>query len=146
VAELLRTKDRARRFEVCRVLVRIEAAEAKKAVPPLIEMLRPDKVEDVEDEEATKERGKARELLAGMGKPAVKALLDALENDFSGGVRTTAVLNAAARLEVVKALTEIGAPAGSNDVLLVLARLQRNDSSAAVRQAAREARVKLQKK
>jgi hypothetical protein len=102
----------------------------------------------VDDEDAGKERQKARELLAQIGKPAVRPLVGALERRFSGGgVRTAAgILNGAARMEVIKTLVEMGPAARGNDVLLTLVEVQRSDPFPGVRQAAREARVKLQEK
>jgi hypothetical protein len=87
-------------------------------------------------------------LLVRIGKPAVRALVAALTRDFSGGGRTaTGILNGAARIEVIKALVEIGTPeAGSNDVLLALAGVERGDPFPAVRTEARQARAKLQRK
>jgi WD40 repeat protein/HEAT repeat protein len=144
---LLKHKDLAVRFESCQTLIRIEAAEIGKAVSTLIDVLRPAKAEDVEDED-DKDREKARELLASIGKPAIKGLVDALQNEFArGGARTPAgVVNGVARLEVIKVLTAMGKEAHRNDVLIALAAMERNDPFPGVRKAAREARVKLQRK
>jgi HEAT repeat protein len=148
VAALLRTKDRARRFEVCAVLIEIEAVEVKKVVTTLIDLLRADDSDALEDDDAKKEREKARDLLVQVGKPAVAPLAAALKNDFAGGGRrtTAGMLNAAARVEVIRTLVDIGAPAGANEVLLALAGLQKTDPFPDVRKAAREAFVKLQRK
>jgi HEAT repeat protein len=148
VAALLRTKERARRREVCAVLVEIEAAEVKKAVSTLIDLLRADDTDSLDDEDAKKEREKARDLLVQVGKPAVKPLTAALTRDFAGGGARApeGILNGAARREVIKTLVEIGTPAGANEVLLALAGLVKTDPFPAVRKAAREAYVKLQRK
>jgi WD40 repeat protein/HEAT repeat protein len=149
VAELLKHKDRAVRFEACKTLIRIGATEVKQAIPVLVESLRADKQEDLDEETpATKEREKAREMLVSIGKPAIKALVYALENEFVGGkaTTTTGIINGYARLEVLKVLIAIGPPAGRNDVLLVLAGVEKHDPFPVVRKTAREARVKLQRK
>ncbi len=146
VAALLKTKDRGRRFEVCAVLVKIEAEEVKKAIPILIGLLRADDAESLEDEDAIKERARARELLASIGKPAVRPLVSALGRRFLGSRGPEGVLNGAARMEAIKTLMEIGpSAAGSREVLQVLVELYK-DPFPGVRKAAREAYVKLQEK
>jgi hypothetical protein len=136
------------RFEVCKTLIQIEAAEVNKAIPILIDALHADNIEDLEDEDAAKEREKARDLLVSLGKPAVGPLVSALENQFAPGRpgTPTANLNAGTRLEVIKVLVGIGTPASRTDVLLALTEVQKNDPFAGVRKAAREARIKLQNK
>jgi WD40 repeat protein/HEAT repeat protein len=145
---LLKNKDLAVRFEVCKTLKLIDAKEVSKAVLVLIDALRPAKIDNLEEEDDDKDREKARELLVSIGKPALKGLLDALESEFAvGGARTQAgKLNAVARLEVIKVLTAMGADARRNDVLVALAKVERNDPFSGVRKAAREARVKVQRK
>jgi HEAT repeat protein len=149
LAKLLKEGNRTFRLNVCSVLAKTGAPEVSEAAPVLIDALKAEKVEDLEDEAATEERGKVRAVLVSMGKPAVKPLLMALEGEFAGGKAATPanLLKAHARLDVVKVLTEMGNPAaGSNDVLLMLARMERSDPAAAVRQAARTARIRLQRK
>ncbi len=144
---LLKDKDLAVRFDVCKTLIRIDAKEVSRAVSVLIDVLRPATAENVEEED-DKDREKARELLVSIGKPAIKGLVHALENEFAvGGARTQAgIINGVARLEVIKVLTAMGRDAHRNDVLVALAMLERKDPFSGVRKAAREARVKLQRK
>ena len=140
---------------VCRVLVRTGADEASKAVPILIEALKAEKVEELDDEQARQERARARSALVSLGKPAVRPLLQALQGEFAGGAEVNRlnrtipanVLKARARLEVIKAFQEMGSEdAGSNDVLLALARAQQRDAVREVREAARAAWLRLQRK
>jgi WD40 repeat protein/HEAT repeat protein len=152
LAEMLSHKEKSVRFDACRALISIKAPEVKKAVPILIAALRPEKMEEVDDEEkapeAAREREKVRDLLVPLGRSILKELVRALENDYArGSERTpTGVFNGVARLEIIRVLTAMGPVAGRNDVLLVLAAMQRGDPFSGVRKAAREARVKLQKK
>ncbi len=148
VAELLKHKDQSVRHDACETLFRTEAKEATQAVGALIDILRPSKEEDIEDEEVGKEREKAREMLVSAGKIALKSLVSALDTQFAGGKPRTVAgkLNGVGRLEVIKVLSAMGPTAGRNDVLLILAALERGDPFIGVRKAAREARVKLQRK
>jgi HEAT repeat protein len=144
---LLKDKDLAVRFDVCKTMMRIEAAELNKAIAALIDLLRPTKAEELEGEEDP-DRTKARELLVSIGKPAIKGLVDALQSDFARGRAGTpaGVANGVARLEVIKILAGMGRDASRNDVLVALAALERKDPYFGIRRAAREARLKLQKK
>ena len=81
-----------------------------------------------------------------IGKPAVRGLVAALQNDFLGGPRSpNGVANGRARYEVIRTLADMGPRARSNEVLLALAGIERSDGFPEVRLAAREARVKLQR-
>jgi WD40 repeat protein/HEAT repeat protein len=155
LAALLKDRDRGFRMTVCRVLAKTGAQEASKAVPILIDALKAEKLEEIDDDQAREERGRARSALVSLGKPAVKPLLQALEGEFAGGAEVNRlnvtipgnVLKARARLEVIKALKEMGsAEAGSNDVLLALARAQQRDAVRAVREEAKAAWLRLQRK
>jgi HEAT repeat protein len=147
LVELLKDKDQDLRLETSLVLAKIRAEEVDRALPILIKALKADKLEDLEDEDAKADRERVKKALVQLGKPAVKALADALEGTFAGGnPRTPAgFLKGAARLEVIGVLLEMGKPAGTNSVLLSLAHLERSDPFPAIKKAARAARVKLQK-
>jgi HEAT repeat protein len=148
VATMLKTKDPGSRLDACAILIDIKAAEVSRCIPLLIDLLKAEDTDALEDEDAKKVRDKARDLLATIGKPAVEPLREALTRDYaSREARTTAgKLNAAARREVIRTLIDIGPKGRTTQVMLDLARLQRIDPDPAVREAARDARARLQRK
>src|SRR5262249_18330028 len=148
LVDAVKDADPKLRLELCRVLIDVGAPELDKALPALIGMLKPERVEDVEDEEASKGREAVRQLVVRAGKPAGKHLLAAADRGFGGGTPRTAagILKGAARLEVVLALHAIGPKGRTPESLRVLAALERSDPFPAVRAATRKARVRIQEK
>jgi HEAT repeat protein len=141
-------EDRALGLAVCQVLVKSGAPEVEKALPVLIKELRPANLEDVDKGEAQDRRRHIRQLLIQTGKVSGGALARALTETFEGGnVRTPdGILRGMARLEVLKVVIEMGPPARTNSLMLALVQLEKSDPIPAVRQAAQQARRKLQEK
>jgi HEAT repeat protein len=138
-------KDPMVRLETAFTLVAIGADEVEKALPTLIAGL----VIDSDDAEQMERRERVSATLVRLGKPAAEPLATALHVQFAiGNWRTPAgIVRAAARLATIKVLVEMGPKeAGSNEVLLKLARLERDEPFREVRAAARAARLTLQKK
>ncbi len=127
------------RLDAATTLAAVEGSDATDAIPVLLDALRVDQLDDAEQ---AAERDRAIEALGRIGEPAVKPLLDALENDFTGGGLKTMKgrINAEARLAAVRALGAMGPAANTFKVLAELAKLARIDPSDAVRDAAKEAR------
>ncbi len=131
------------RMDAATALAAVEGSDAPDAVPVLMEALR---VDSLDDKEQAAQRDRAVEALGKIGEPAIRPLVDALETDFiGGGSGTKGKINADARLAAVKALGAIGAPADTAKVMTLLNRLARIDSSEAVRDAARDARMRIRK-
>jgi HEAT repeat protein len=138
-------KDPMVRLETAFTLAAIGADEVDKALPTLIAGL----VIDSDDAEQLERRERVSTTLVRLGKPAAEPLATALHVQFAiGNWRTPAgIVRAAARLATIKVLVEMGPKeAGSNEVLLKLARLERDEPFREVRAAARRARLTLQKK
>ncbi len=144
LAELLKDEDKALRFEVCLTLVDIQAEEVEQAVPVLIQALQ---VENPEDVEAIQTKEKAKQALAKVGKPAISPLIKALEKDFFGGGPRAplGIIKGAARLEVLNTLALMGPKAKTAEVMLALARTEKQDPIPDVRLAARQLRALIQK-
>ncbi len=106
---LLKEGNRKSRLAICLVLGKIEADEAKQAVPFLVGLL---KVDNEGDAEAVEIQNAAKETLVKIGEPAINDLLKALTNDFAGGSLMTpeGIGRATGRLAAVQTLEMIGAP------------------------------------
>ena len=132
------------RLDAATTLAAIAGPDAGDAVPVLLEGLRVDQLDDAEQ---MAERNRAIEALGRIGEPAVKPLVDALENDFTGGGLHSMKgrINTEARLAAVKALEAMGPAANTFKALAALTNLQRLDPSEAVREAAKEARTRIRK-
>ncbi len=132
------------RLDAAATLAAVEGPDATDAIPVLLDGLRVDQLDDAEQ---AAERDRAVEALGRIGEPAVKPLLDALDDDFAGGGLKTMKgrINAEARVAAVKALGAMGPPANTGRVLAALSTLQRIDPSDAVRDAAKEARTRIRK-
>ena len=146
LAALLKDGDRKARLAICLVLGKIGAEESKQALPFLVGLL---KVENLEDEEAKKDRETAKQTLIQIGEPAVDELLKALAGDFAGGNPNTPIglVKGFARLTALETLTEIGTKSkvSIRRALGPLVAVQRSDPIPAVQQAARAAYKAMQK-
>jgi HEAT repeat protein len=144
LAELLKDEDKALRFEACLALIDVQAEEVDQAVPALIPFLQ---VENPEDTEAIQTKEKAKQALAKVGKPAISPLIKALEKDFFGGGPRAplGIIKGAARLEVLNTLALMGPKAKTAEVMLALARIEKQDLIPDVRLAARQLRALIQK-
>jgi WD40 repeat protein len=139
LAALLDDKDPALRFQVALALANIGAEEAKYGVRLLVSSLW---VERQDDAAAVGMRDKAREALATIGAPAVKALTAAVTGDFADSPQApNSAANAWARLTAVRTLKEMGKAARSAETLRVLNDLAKYDPAQEVKQEAREAIV-----
>jgi hypothetical protein len=132
-----------------RALLLFEPTELTGSVPTLVAALRIDAPDD--SDQQTKLRKDLQALLTKIGKPAVPALTRALDQDFVGGAPRSSqgVANGSARLAVIETLAQMDGAAYSvetvrRETLRVLARTEANDPFPAVREAARQARIKLQ--
>jgi HEAT repeat protein len=144
LAELLKDEDKAVRFEACMALIDVQAEEVEQAVPALVKALL---VTNPEDRESVEMKEKSKQVLAKIGKPAVKALVKALESDFTGGgARTPAgLIKAAARLEVLNTLALIGPKGKTTELMQALARTERGDPVSDIRVAAKQLRLLINK-
>lgn len=147
VAKLLKTKDKVQQLEVSRVLIKIEAPEVEQAVPALIDQMKPT-AGDFNDDDAKAHREKARQTLVEVGKPAVARILEAIEGKYAGGRGDDLILNALARLALVKTLSDMGPVAAGTETLRVLAKLRKleNELSKDVRDEALKAYQEVQRK
>ena len=145
IVELLKVGDRPSRMKVCSILGKIQAAEAKEAIPFLVGLL---KVDNLMDEEAKKDREAAHANLVEIGEPAVDELIKALTGDFAGGNpnQPAGLAKAEARFVTIQTLTKIGKKSKEplRKVLLPLSKVEAGDPVLLVREAAKEARKALQ--
>jgi hypothetical protein len=125
-------------------LIDVQAEEVEQAVPALVKALL---VTNPEDRESVEMKEKSKQVLAKIGKPAVKALVKALESDFTGGgARTPAgLIKAAARLEVLNTLALIGPKGKTTELMQALARTERGDPVSDIRVAAKQLRLLINK-
>ncbi len=132
------------RLDAATTLAAVAGPDAGDAIPVLLEGLRVDQLDDAEQ---MAERDRAIEALGRIGEPAIKPLVDALENDFTGGGlhSVKGQINVEARLAAVKALEAMGPAADTFKALAELTNLQRIDPSRAVREAAKEARARIRR-
>ena len=138
-------KNPLARLAVAFVLVDIEAEEVTQAIPVLIAGLRI--IND--DEESLARRERVAKALLRVGKPAAEPLALSLHGQYAiGNARTPAgLVRAAARLKVIQILAEMGPKnACTNEVLLLLTKLEGKEPFREVRLAARATRLALQKK
>lgn len=147
--ELLKDADRSLRLPVAFVLVAIDPkaiGEGKDALAVLVLALRPETIAEMTDPQAKERVKEIGALLVKIGEPAAERLLKAIESEFRGGRSRTeaAALNAAARVDALNLIAKIGLDANSNKMLSALGELQRTDPSRAVRDAAKQAYIKIQ--
>ena len=146
LAPLMKGIDRKSQLAICLVLGKIEAKEAKDTLPFLVGLL---KVDNLTDEEAKTDRKTAFDTLIEIGEPAVDELLKALTGDFAGGNPNfpAGLSKAEARLVTIQTLVAIGKKSKEpiRKALLPLAKLEGGDPTPEVREAARVARIELQK-
>jgi hypothetical protein len=97
---------------------KLDGEEAKAAVSALVQVQKPRSIEEVKRKEVNALSAEAADALSKLGKPATTALCKALKNDFKGGIASTGenVLNAAARLAVLRILDGMGTNAYSIEV------------------------------
>jgi HEAT repeat protein len=151
LAAMLKDRDRLVRVRAALALVSIDApprAEVKAAIPVLVRALRPESAEKLTDEKATSLVEEVTRALVAVGKPAVDPLAKALRVDFRGGNRFTgeAQLNGVGRLVALQVLKQIGPKANSRAMQALLVELMTRDPLPVVREAAKDARLKLQAK
>jgi WD40 repeat protein/HEAT repeat protein len=144
LAPLLFENDRKLKMEACIALAQIESALAEQAVPFLVRLMR---VETPDDKVALEDRNRAGEALVKIGRPAAGRLIEALEEDFAAGNLATpqGQQNADARLAVVQVLGGIGGKVKAAEILLALAHVEARDKVPAIRTAAHQARIDMQK-
>jgi S1-C subfamily serine protease/HEAT repeat protein len=149
VAELLKFDDRFISSRAAMVLLKmddlLESDESKAAAGVLIKVQRPQAAADLENKELAALTTEAGKALTHVGKPAVPAVRKALMTTFKGGNRATGedVLNAIARLALIRILENMGPSIHSNELDRDLIALQKNDPAVAVREGAKQARAKL---
>jgi HEAT repeat protein/S1-C subfamily serine protease len=131
---------------VVRVDVGLETA-GRDAVGVLVKSLKPPSPEAVEDESAKALHAEVCHVLVGVGAPAVETLVKAIQGDFRGGNRLNGEndLNARARFTAVQVLGEIGPTARTTGVQFLLLELIKEDPYGAVREAAKRARIQINK-
>jgi HEAT repeat protein len=151
VAEYLKGEDRSVRLQAALVLAAIDPKmreAGKDGLSVLILALRPGSPTEVDDAQAKERVKEISDQLVKVGEPAAESLLYAIQNDFRGGRSRSEVgaLNGQARLAALKVIAEIGPDAYSTTMLSALAELQRTDPYPDVREAARLAYSKIQRK
>jgi HEAT repeat protein len=152
LVEFLKDDDRTLRMQAALALLALDprvAGQGREALSALVLTLRPETIDEIKNATTYQERIKeTRALLVKIGRPAAECLLTAIERDFPPSrLRSEAsVLNAAARQTALKIIADIGPNADSDRMLKALVELQRSDPAGAVQDAAREARIKIQRR
>ncbi len=138
-------KDDNVRIEAALAITKMEAPEAKEALPILIKGLL---VTDPTDATQTERQDKVSKVLIEIGKPAADPLAKTLgvSGDFYiSNVNTPAGKSAAAaRRKVVEILQAMGKKANTGRVLIELADMQRGDPDLDLRKLAGQVRVEIQ--
>jgi HEAT repeat protein len=149
--EHLKDADKSLRLPAAFALTAVDPAmtsEGKDGLSVLVLALRPESTAEI-NEAKTQERVKEiAVVLVKLGGSAAEGLRRAIEGEFRGGRRDSdaAKLNAAARETALKIIADIGPDAHSTKMIATLIELQRGDPSRAVRDAAKQAYIKLQGK
>jgi HEAT repeat protein len=149
LAALLRDDRAALRMLSALALTRVDpelAERGKEAVRVLVGTLKASSAKELADPLYKAMLADARQALVKVGKPAVRHLTAALRGEFHGGNPLTeeGQLRGKARQTALEILGEMGPQARSNDLLLLLANIQRSDPFPAVKQAARDTRARVQ--
>jgi HEAT repeat protein len=129
------------RIEAAMAITKMEAPEAKQALPIVIKGLY---VTDETDAKQTERRDKVSKVLVAIGKPAADPLAKTLDptGDFYNAKVSTAegMAMARARKQVLEILLEMGPKNGKTGTsFLILSKVSKEDPSGEVRQLAKKA-------